>query len=138
MSLKIRKAEPGDEQTTVALWHACNLVATYNDPAAHFRFALDGACSDVLVGLSDDGQIKASVMVGHDGHRGWLYYVASTPDARGVGFGRAIVSAGEEWLRQRGVKKAQLLVRETNTKIVSFYEHLGFDVTPRVVMSKWL
>jgi ribosomal protein S18 acetylase RimI-like enzyme len=34
--------------------------------------------------------------------------------------------------------KAQLLVRETNTKVVSFYEHLGFEVAPRVVMSRWL
>jgi ribosomal protein S18 acetylase RimI-like enzyme len=49
-----------------------------------------------------------------------------------------MVQAAEEWLRQRGVVKAQLLVRETNTKVVSFYEHLGFEVAPRVVMGKWL
>jgi ribosomal protein S18 acetylase RimI-like enzyme len=34
--------------------------------------------------------------------------------------------------------KAQLLVRETNTKVVSFYKHLGFEVAPRVIMSKSL
>lgn len=77
-------------------------------------------------------------MVGHDGHRGWLYYLASDPGSRGRGFGRQMVQAAEEWLRQRGVVKAQLLVRETNTKVVSFYEHLGFEVAPRTVMSKWL
>jgi ribosomal protein S18 acetylase RimI-like enzyme len=49
-----------------------------------------------------------------------------------------MVQAAEKWLRQRGVVKAQLLVRETNTKVVYFYEHLGFEVAPRVVMSKWL
>jgi ribosomal protein S18 acetylase RimI-like enzyme len=49
-----------------------------------------------------------------------------------------MVQAAEEWLRQRGVVKAQLMVRETNTKVVSFYEHLGFELTPRVVMGKWL
>jgi len=37
-------------------------------------------------------------MVGHDGHRGWLYYVASTPESRGSGIGRQMVSAAEEWL----------------------------------------
>jgi ribosomal protein S18 acetylase RimI-like enzyme len=36
------------------------------------------------------------------------------------------------------VVKAQLLVRETNTDVVSFYQHLGFEATPRVVMAKWL
>jgi ribosomal protein S18 acetylase RimI-like enzyme len=120
------------------LWRACDLAATYNDPAADFRFAKAGPCSDVLVGVDETGQIMGSVMVGHDGHRGWLYYVAASPTSRSMGIGRRMVEAAEDWLRQRGVVKAQLLVRETNTRVVSFYEHLGFEVAPRVVMSKWL
>jgi ribosomal protein S18 acetylase RimI-like enzyme len=138
MPLTIRPAVPEDEPDIVALWRACDLVASYNDPAADFRFARGGACSDVLVGEDETHRICGSVMVGHDGHRGWLYYVASAPDARGSGIGRHMVQAAEAWLRERGVVKAQLLVRETNTKVVSFYEYLGFEVAPRVVMSKWL
>jgi ribosomal protein S18 acetylase RimI-like enzyme len=138
MRLTIRHAVPEDEASVVALWRACDLVASYNDPAADFRFARAGACSDVLVGEDATGRISGSVMVGHDGHRGWLYYVAAAPYARARGIGRQMVQAAEEWLRQRGVVKAQLLVRETNTKVVSFYEHLGFEVAPRVVMGKWL
>ena len=30
------------------------------------------------------------------------------------------------------------MVRETNTEVVAFYQHLGFEVTPRVVLAKWL
>ncbi|HVE23208.1 MAG TPA: GNAT family acetyltransferase [Acidocella sp.] len=138
MPLTIRRATADDEPAVVALWRACDLVASYNDPAADFAFAKAGACSDVLVGVDEAGRIKASAMVGHDGHRGWLYYVASDPESRGAGFGRQIVTAAEAWLRERGVVKAQLLVRETNTKVVSFYERLGFEVAPRVVMGKWL
>lgn len=77
-------------------------------------------------------------MVGHDGHRGWLYYVAAAPDMRGIGVGRRMVEAAQEWLRTRGVVKVQILVRETNADVVSFYERLGFETTPRVVMGKWL
>jgi ribosomal protein S18 acetylase RimI-like enzyme len=138
MRLTIGHAVPEDEAGVVELWRACDLVASYNDPAADFRFARAGACSDVLVGEDETGRIAGSVMVGHDGHRGWLYYVAATPHARGSGIGRQMVQAAEAWLRQRGVVKVQLLVRETNTKVVSFYEHLGFEVAPRVIMSKWL
>jgi ribosomal protein S18 acetylase RimI-like enzyme len=138
MPLTIRPTTADDEQAVIALWRVCDLVASYNDPAVDFAFARAGACSDVLVGEDETGQIKGSVMVGHDGHRGWLYYVASDPDSRGAGFGRQMVTAAEDWLRGRGVVKAQLLVRETNTKVVSFYEHLGFEVAPRVVMGKWL
>jgi len=138
MSLIVRSATAADEQDVVALWRASDLVAPYNDPVADFRFAKAGPCSDVLVAVDDAGGIAGSVMVGHDGHRGWLYYVAARPASRSTGVGRQMVQAAEHWLRQRGVVKAQLLVRETNTKVVGFYEHLGFEVAPRVVMSKWL
>ena len=138
MLLTIRCAVPEDEPSVVELWRACDLVASYNDPAADFRFARARACSEVLVCEDGAGHISGSVMVGHDGHRGWLYYVASTPHSRGSGIGRQMVQAAEKWLRQRGVVKAQFLVRETNTKVVSFYEHIGFEVAPRVVMAKWL
>lgn len=133
--LNIRPAEDYDEAAVVALWRSCGLVAPYNDASADFRFAKLNSCSDVLVGEDAEG-IRASVMVGHDGHRGWLYYVAARPE--GSGFGRQIVRAGEDWLRERGILKAQLLVRETNTDVVSFYERLGFEVAPRTVMAKWL
>lgn len=136
--LTIRSALPDDEACVVALWHACDLVASYNDPGADFRFARAGACSDVLVGEDETGGVRGSVMVGHDGHRGWLYYVASAPGSRGGGIGRRMVQAAEAWLRERGVAKAQLLVRETNTGVVSFYERLGYEVAPRVIMGKWL
>ena len=138
MPLTIRAAATEDEPAVIALWRACDLVASYNDPAVDFAFAKEGACSDVLVGEDEAGRIKGSVMVGHDGHRGWLYYVSADPDTRGAGIGRQMVTAAEDWLRARGVLKAQLLVRETNTTVVSFYEHLGFEVAPRVVMAKWL
>lgn len=138
MPLTIRSAEAEDEAGVIALWRACDLVASYNDPAADFRFAMAGACSGVLIAVDEIGRISGSVMVGHDGHRGWLYYVAAAPHARGSGIGRQMVQAAEHWLCRRGVVKAQLLVRETNSKVVSFYEHLGFETAPRTVMAKWL
>ena len=138
MLLTVRSAVTEDEQAVVELWRACDLVAPYNDPVADFRFAVAGPCSDVLVAVDDAGEVAGSVMVGHDGHRGWLYYVAAHPASRGNGVGRRMGQAAENWLRERGIMKVQLLIRETNTKVVSFYEHLGFEVAPRVVMSKWL
>lgn len=77
-------------------------------------------------------------MIGHDGHRGWFYYVAAHPGHRQEGVGRLIVTAGESWLAGRGIAKAQLMVRDTNRQVVEFYERLGFEVAPRVVMSKWI
>ncbi|MGN6375129.1 MAG: GNAT family acetyltransferase [Sphingomonas sp.] len=138
MSWRLRDAVAEDEARVVALWQACGLVAPYNDPAADFRFALAGPASTVLVNEDADGRIVGSAMVGHDGHRGWLYYLAAAPDLRGRGVGRAMVAAGEQWLGRHGVAKVQLMVRPTNTGVLSFYEALGYQETPRVIMAKWL
>ena len=132
-----RPATPADEAATVALWRACDLVASYNDPNEDFRRALSGLASTVLV-MEEQGAIIGAVMPGDDGHRGWLYYVAAAPAARGRGIGRAMVRAGEAWLAARGVVKVQLLVRETNTQVVGFYDSLEYETTPRTVMARWL
>ena len=38
-SLTIRPAGPRDQDAVVALWRVCELVVSYNDPDADFRFA---------------------------------------------------------------------------------------------------
>jgi ribosomal protein S18 acetylase RimI-like enzyme len=136
--LIIRNATAADEARVTALWRASNLVTRYNDPSQDFRFACAKDSSDILVGLDADQSIVGSVMVGHDGHRGWIYYLASDPQHRNRGIGRAMVEAAEQWLKNKGVMKLMLLVRETNTQVVGFYNHLGFGSVPRVIMQKWL
>ncbi|MCC2981157.1 GNAT family acetyltransferase [Sphingomonas sp. IC4-52] len=137
MPPSIRAATSADEAAVTALWRACDLVVSHNDPAADFRFALAGPASMVLVG-EEGGRIIGSVMVGHDGHRGWLYYLAAMPERQGHGIGRAMVEAGERWLQDRGVPKVQLMIRPTNVGVAQFYERLGYEDVPRVLMAKWL
>jgi ribosomal protein S18 acetylase RimI-like enzyme len=135
--LEIRSARDADRQATIDLWIRSGLTTSYNDPGHDLDFAREAPASDVIVGLLDD-QVVASVMVGHDGHRGWLYYVAVDPDHQGSGFGAAIVDAGEHWLRSRQVTKVMLLIRETNTKVEAFYRNIGYETIPRIIMQKWL
>jgi len=137
-NLTIRNATPNDEASITALWQACGLVTSYNDPTRDFRFAHGKTNSDVLVGIATNGSLVGSVMVGHDGHRGWVYYLAADPNYRKQGIGRCMTEAAEQWLKERGVVKVMLLVRETNTQVIDFYEHLGFETIPRVILQKWL
>ena len=134
--MKIRGATPEDEADIVALWRACGLTAPYNDPAKDFRFALSKPASDALG--AGDGGVAGSVMVGHDGHRGWIYYLAVAPARQRRGLGRALVMAAEQWLAQRGIAKLNLMVREHNHAVAAFYEKLGFETMPRINMQKWL
>jgi ribosomal protein S18 acetylase RimI-like enzyme len=135
--LAITPIVDGDIAAVVALWQRCGLTRPWNDPSADIAFARGGPNSAVLVGRHD-GAIVATVMVGHDGHRGWFYYLGVDPALQGRGFGRAMTRAAEAWLAERGIAKAQLMVRADNDRVRAFYEALGYGEQERVIFAKWL
>ena len=137
-TLTLRAAQAADEAAVVALWQACELVVSWNDPVADFRLARGRSNSDVLIAVDPQDIVVGAVMVGHDGHRGWIYYLAADPDRRRQGIGKQLVAAAQTWLKDHGIAKLQLMIRDSNTPVVSFYERLGFEIAPRVIMQKWL
>ena len=136
-ALAIAPIEDTDIAAVIALWQRCDLTRPWNDPAADIAMARRGTNATVLVGR-DGGDIVASVLVGHDGHRGWVYYVSVDPNRRGKGYGRAIMDAAEDWLRGLGIEKLQLMVRADNAKVQAFYETLDYQEQARVIYAKWL
>jgi ribosomal protein S18 acetylase RimI-like enzyme len=126
-----------DIPVVIDLWQRCNLARPWNDSAADIALARRDENSDILIGRDGDS-IVASVLVGHDGHRGWVYYVAVDPDHQGKDLGRGIMAAAEDWLRARGIEKLMLLVRGDNTQVQKFYEKLDYVAQDRVIFAKWL
>ena len=135
--LAIAPITDADVESVVALWQRCGLTRPWNDPTSEIAFARRGQNATILIGRAD-GALVATAMVGHDGHRGWIYYVAVDPDVQGQDFGRAIMGAAEDWLRGQGVEKVMLMVRPDNTKVQAFYDRLGYDAQERVIYAKWL
>ena len=131
----VREIADRDIEDVVALWRASGLTRPWNDPYADIAFARRSENATVLV-AEESGAIMAGVMVGHDGHRGWVYYLASSPDRRGTGLGRLMLEAAENWLRDRGVWKVQLLVRRDNEAVTAFYKHLDYHELDVVCMQK--
>jgi ribosomal protein S18 acetylase RimI-like enzyme len=135
--MDIEPIEDADAEAVVALWDRCGLLRPWNDPRRDIALARGAADADVLVGRLD-GTIVAAAMVGFDGHRGWIYYLAVEPGAQRSGRGRAMMAACETWLRARGAPKMMAMVRTTNKAVLGFYEALGFADQETVVMAKWL
>ena len=122
---EIRRLRENQTDELIALWGECGLLRPWNDPAQDIAFALGHANSTVLVAL-EDGRIAAGIMVGHDGHRGAVYYLAVAPARQKQGLGRAMMKAAEDWLVGHGVWKLNLLVRRDNAPVLGFYEALGY------------
>jgi ribosomal protein S18 acetylase RimI-like enzyme len=136
-ALTVTSVTDDDIANVIALWQRCGLTRPWNDPAGDIALARKEANATVLLGR-DEGALVASILVGHDGHRGWVYYVSVDPDHRHKGFGRAIMQAAENWLRARGIQKLQLMVRGDNAAVHDFYASLGYYDQKRVTFAKWL
>lgn len=136
MSPSIGDLAPEEAPAAVALWEAAGLTRPWNDPAADIRAALACPSSTVLAGRDEAGRLIATVMVGYDGHRGWLYYLAVAADRRGEGLGRLMVEAAERWLAARGAPAVRLMVRADNEGVTRFYERIGYEASDVRVLGR--
>ncbi|MFG1399473.1 GNAT family acetyltransferase [Roseixanthobacter pseudopolyaromaticivorans] len=136
-ALPIGHMRDGDVEALVSLWERAGLIRPWNDPRADIALARRGPHSTILV-ARDGGTVVGSVMVGHDGHRGWIYYLAVDPALTRQGLGRALAHTAEDWLQARGVPKLMLLVRPENEQVRAFYVASGYIEEPRIVFTKRL
>jgi ribosomal protein S18 acetylase RimI-like enzyme len=133
----IEPLSPARIDDAVALWRDAGLTRPWNDPLQDLRCALDGPSSAVLGGTQDD-VLVATAMVGHDGHRGWVYYLAVRPDARRRGHGAAMMRACEAWLARHAIAKLNVMVRADNAATRGFYGALGYGADDVTVLSRRL
>lgn len=133
----IRPYRTSDRDQVIELWNACDLTRPWNDPAADIQRALDTPTAELFIHLETD-RITGTLMVGYDGHRGWMYYLAADPAQRGKGIAKALVAVAEEFLRNQGCPKVELMVRTDNTAALGFYDRLGYEAQDVTVRAKWL
>jgi len=118
-----REAFPDDPP-----WNAANVAipAKLAVQPELFFVALDGV------------EVVGSIVVGYDGHRGWLYMLAVSNSHRRRHIGSALVQEAEARLAAMGCQKINLQVRTSNAAVVEFYKKLGYMIEERISMGKRL
>ena len=119
----------------IALWREAGLVTPWNDPAADARRALAAPAATIFA-AHDGARLVGTVMTGHDGHRGWVYYLAVAADCRGRGIARQLLATAEAWAAEAGTPRLNLMVRAGNAELLGFYAALGYRRSDVVVMQK--
>lgn len=135
--MKIRTFQPGDEAAVIALWQACGLTRPWNDPRADIARKLTEQPELFVVGTVGT-TLVATAMIGFDGHRGWVYYLAVSPVHRRRSYGRALMQEAERLLIEHGCPKLNLLVRSSNTAAIEFYRKLEYVQDDVVSLGKRL
>jgi ribosomal protein S18 acetylase RimI-like enzyme len=125
-------------EQVVALWRQVfPHDPPWNEPNAVIDAKL-GVHPDLFFVACAGDQVAGTAMGGYDGHRGWVYAVAVSPERRRQGIAARLMQAVESALRAKGCVKLNLQVRSTNAAVVRFYEGLGYDVEDRISMGKRL
>jgi len=135
--MEIRPFKPQDQAAVIELWQRCELTRPWNDPRKDIERKLTTQPELFFVG-EVAGVVVATVMAGFDGHRGWVNYLAVSPEHRKSGFGRSLMAHIEVALAARGCPKLNLQVRGSNEAALHFYECIGYGVDDVVSLGKRL
>ena len=125
------------QDALVDLWQQCGLTRPWNDPVKDIQRKLTDTMGQLAL-LVDGDTLVGSVMVGFDGHRGSVFYLAVLPEYQSSGCGKLLMQYCEDYLLQLGCPKLNLCVRDTNVKVLDFYKSLGYEPDPVVLMGKRL
>jgi ribosomal protein S18 acetylase RimI-like enzyme len=137
LNFEIVKYSSEYQDAVVDLWRKCNLVVSQNDPVEDIQRKLVFQPDLFFVALLD-GKVIGSIMVGYEGHRGWMNYLAVLPEHQRRGYGRKLVEKAVDELKRLGCLKVNLQVRRSNVSVVEFYKHLGFKDDDVVGLGKRL
>lgn len=135
--MRIRPYAAGDETAVIALWEACRLTRPWNDPRKDIARKLAVQPELFLVGVLGEA-IVATAMAGYEGHRGWVNYLAVSPEQRRKGLGKTLMREVEKRLMERGCPKLNVQVRAANGEALQFYRRLGYAQDEAVALGKRL
>ena len=95
------------------------------------------AVHDNLFFIAEENErIVGTIMVGYDGHRGWIYSLAVIPERREAYIGTRLLKHAEAALRKLGCVKINLQIFKDNETVREFYLTNGYDIEERVSMGK--
>lgn len=79
------------------------------------------------IACEDEGKnMIATLLCGYDGRRGYIYHLAVSKEYRKHGIGKKLLEMAIERLKEKGIDKCHLLVKENNSEAKKFYKASGW------------
>ncbi|QGZ62946.1 GNAT family N-acetyltransferase [Paraburkholderia acidisoli] len=144
-ALSLRPAAPADAPLLAAM-HAASWQATYRsllpadylerevgaERAAYWRARMEAPGGErrlVLIAQLDDGTPVGFVCVERQPGSPWgvlLDNLHALPGHQGMGVGKRLMQAAQDWARAQGEAQLYLYVLDGNTPAIAFYERQGW------------
>lgn len=91
---------------------------------------------EVLIATDDAGSTVGRLWMaprGDSNDIAFIYDIQVQPDARGNGYGRALMQEAAQWSRENSFRTLALHVFGGNDVAINLYESLGFATTDRIM-----
>ena len=128
MKIRILPFEISDYDEAARFWQAIPFIglSSADSAAAIEKFIKrNPGCSFVA---KDDDKLVGTILMGHDGRRGYMYHLAVAEGYRGKGIARDLIARGLSAMRDEGIEKCHLFVYIDNINAQAFYTHEGWQI----------
>jgi ribosomal protein S18 acetylase RimI-like enzyme len=124
--INVRRCQRSDVPAVLDLWAGARSEhASTPDRLEDIERLVDDSPAALLV-AERDGEIVGALIAAWDGWRGNMYRLAVREGHRREGIGLALTRAGEDYLRQRGVRRVTALVAFGDEVAGGFWESAGY------------
>jgi ribosomal protein S18 acetylase RimI-like enzyme len=123
----IREMRYEEYQSVLRLWEECGLPCKPHgrDHPDKVREEMKLPQNIFLVAVVDD-EIIGSVLVTHDGRKGWINRLSVLPDHRNRGIAKALMAEAERWLLDQGIGLFACFIEGENPGSASLLTSLGY------------
>lgn len=133
MKITIRKYVEPDCSQIIDLWNDIFRPTKYhNDPDRTIK--MKNNHDDLFYVAEFDNKIIGTVIIGFDGHRGWIYALAVKKEFQRKGIGTKLVDKAINVLRDLGCLKVNIQIMSNNSNVVNFYKKCDFEIEERISM----
>jgi len=132
-TLAVRQMLVEDAAAVADLTTELGYPATEADVRRRYHLIKDRPDARVIVAQDGDAivgwiHVQATCLLEAD-TRAEIWGLVVGRAARGMGVGRRLIEAAEDWARNRGLTAMALRSNRLRTEAQGFYEHLGYQVT---------
>lgn len=131
--VQIHEFQINDYNVVFELWKEAGLVIRPGDDMNGVRMKLLRD-PDLFLLARLEGEIVGCVIGGWDGRRGWVYHLAVKPSHQRRGIATALLSEVEKRLGEKGAKKINAQIYQSNTKSLKFFKARGYETHLDLVM----
>ncbi|MBC8383740.1 MAG: GNAT family N-acetyltransferase [Candidatus Cloacimonetes bacterium] len=125
--ITIRKASQQDIDTTIRIWRNAELThkpkGRDTKENLHSQLRLPQICVFIA---AIKGKDVGTIMVSHDGRKGWLNRLAVLKKYRNKGIAQKLIAHSENWLASQGLEIYATLIDDPNDPSMNLFMKAGY------------